>query len=100
MINKKLTNFVNGKLRIFKDPKEKYANPKVYSCLSQFYRDYPLPINPGDKKSVHLFYWALLNGVRDADLLSEDDRKTRSNLLVKIGIESGIINTNKGARLW
>jgi hypothetical protein len=100
MVSKIFGNFVNGKLKlIHKNKEEEYARQKIYSCLDQFYRDYPRPVNPSDKRYSQLFYWALLNGVRDADLLSEEDRKTRSNLLVKIGIESGIINTNKGARL-
>jgi hypothetical protein len=95
MTNKIFGNFVNGKARLYQ---KALQTPKIYDSMHQFLVDYPLPTDLTNKGYAHTFYWALLTGVRDADLPLEQ-RPIRSRLLVKTGIESGIINTNKGARL-
>lgn len=95
MTNKIFGNFVIGKARLYQ---KALQTPKVYDSMHQFLADYPIPTDLTNKEYVHTFYWALLNGVRDADLPLEQ-RPIRSKLLVKVGIESGIISQNKGARL-
>jgi len=71
--------------------------PKKYTSLSQFLREHP--INPeANTQYLQEVYWDLYTNVRDADL-PQTERPIRSNLLVSLGIKSGIIHFNKEIRI-
>jgi hypothetical protein len=77
----------------------KYVEPKVYT-LAEFLREHPIHVEDvGNIDYLRQVYLALRDEVRYVDLASEQDKKDRSNLLVLLGIRSGIISLNKGARL-
>ena len=95
MKSKKIRNLGDRTLSLGKQP---IAEEKPhYHSLYQFLGEHPLP-NGTDTEYAHSFYWILYKEVRAADL-PEPQRRIRSNLLINIGIESGIINLNKGANL-
>jgi len=99
MKNQTRKNFLSGIARLAtENPEIKRETPKTYCSLHTFLHDYPLPTDPTNREYAHTFYWALLNGVRDADL-PFGQRRIRSNLLVEVGIYSGIIKLNRGANL-
>jgi hypothetical protein len=76
-----------------------YVEPKVYT-LAGFLRKHPIHSEDvGNTDYLRQVYLALRDEVRYVDLASEQDRKDRSNLLVFLGIRSGMISLNKGARL-
>lgn len=65
-----------------------------YSSLRKFFWDEKELFNNPTPENMNKLYWDLLN-LNDADLPLYQ-RKIRSNLLVKLGIESGIIKDNFG----
>jgi hypothetical protein len=70
---------------------------KVYLTLSQFFKDYPLTMESiNDKPYLKKMYYALYYRVNDANFLNEEDRKSRSKLLVLLGKHAGIIKDNFG----
>ena len=71
----------------------------VYT-LAGFLRKHPIHLEDvGNTNYLRQVYFALRDDVRYVDLASEQDKKDRSNLLVLLGVRTGIISLNKGARL-
>jgi len=94
MTKKTLGNFLHGKPKIIGNPKN--SNSKVYS-LHEFFLENPVPTHNSNILYLRSFYDAL-HEINDV-YLPEEQRKIRSNLLVKIGIYCGKIKQNSGARI-
>lgn len=76
------------------DKLNKLTPEKNYHSLHSFFHDHPLP-KKFDPASLEKIYWDLYS-VNDADLPNLEQRRARSNLLVKIGIDAGVIKLNRG----
>jgi hypothetical protein len=77
-------------------PKESHAKEShnQYHSMYQFLGEHHLP-DGKDKEYAHSFYWDLYTKVKDADL-PETQRRIRSNLLVKVGLQAGTIQLKSG----
>ena len=98
MKNQTRKNFLSGIARLVTEKQTiERETPKIYHSLHTFFHEHPIPKEGADKNSMGEFYNALLN--LNSAYLPIEQRPIRSNLLVEVGIYSGIIKLNRGANL-